>query len=53
MKAAGVKFTTEVEEKPWGKDALFEDPYGNTWLLHSDDKYEINCFKLFSHADSD
>jgi predicted enzyme related to lactoylglutathione lyase len=33
LKARGVKFTSEPKEKPYGIEAVFEDLYGNTFVI--------------------
>lgn len=33
MKAAGVRFAEAPRSEPYGKVAVFEDPYGNRWDL--------------------
>lgn len=33
LKKRGVKFSSEPKEKPWGIEAVFEDLYGNTFVL--------------------
>ena len=33
LKARGVKFLSEPEEKPWGIQAVFEDLYGNKFAI--------------------
>jgi catechol 2,3-dioxygenase-like lactoylglutathione lyase family enzyme len=33
LKGRGVKFSSEPKEKPWGIEAVFEDLYGNTFVL--------------------
>jgi catechol 2,3-dioxygenase-like lactoylglutathione lyase family enzyme len=33
LKARGVKFLSELEEKPWGIQAVFEDLYGNKFSI--------------------
>ena len=33
LKSRGVKFTQEPEEVPWGVEAIFEDLYGNPYVL--------------------
>ena len=33
LKSAGVEFTLEPEEQPWGVQAVFQDLYGNSHVL--------------------
>ena len=33
LRQHGVKITMEPEEQPWGVQAVFEDPYGNSHVL--------------------
>lgn len=33
LKQRGVKFTRELEQRPWGSQAIFQDPYGNEFVV--------------------
>ncbi len=33
LKSKGVRFTSEPMDLPWGKEAMFEDPQGNGFVL--------------------
>jgi len=33
LEAADVEITREIQEYPWGKEAMFADPYGNEFSL--------------------
>ncbi len=36
LRGLGITFIEEPVEKPWGKEAMFHDLYGNVILLHQD-----------------